>query len=146
MDSNKIWKNLWNALVFNGMAAYGGICRRRLLWESARADKISRRLLMRLVRRNRNTEFGKKNHFEEIHSPEDYQRLVPMTTYEDYRAYGNRTASTGEQGFMTADNVGFFVVTSGTVGEMKRIPIVRRAYTPHLRMACMIIFFVRQQL
>lgn len=143
--SNKgIRQRLWNALVFNAMATYGDICYRDLLRKSARANKVSERLLMRLVRKNRNTEFGKAHHFSEIHSLEDYQRLVPMTTYDDYRDYVERTAQTGEQGLITTDTIDYFAVTSGTVGEMKRIPVVRRAYMPYARMGCMVVSLVRQ--
>ena len=46
--------------------------------------KAQRSTLKKIVRRNKNCELGKKFHFDQIHSIEDYQRLVPLTDYSDY--------------------------------------------------------------
>ena len=46
--------------------------------------KAQRSTLKKIVGRNKHCELGKKFHFDQIHSIEDYQRLVPLTDYSDY--------------------------------------------------------------
>lgn len=47
-----------------------------------RAPELNRELLMQIVRDNQDTEYGKKYHFDQIHSIDDYKRLVPLSTYD----------------------------------------------------------------
>ena len=49
--------------------------------------------VMRLVRENANTEYGKKHGFKAIHSMDDYRRQVPLTSYSDYSEYIERVAN-----------------------------------------------------
>ena len=60
----------------------------------ARADDLSRELLLKIVRDNRDTEYGRAHHFSEIKSIEDYKRLVPLSTYDDYAPYIERMRET----------------------------------------------------
>ena len=113
---------LENALIFRAMSAFGGFCRWQYLRQSRHAGKTSRKLLMRLVHKNRNTDFGRKHHFDAIHSVQDDQEKVPFTAYEDYQDYVERTAETGEQNLMTADPIVYFALTSGTLSLMKKFP------------------------
>ena len=61
-----------------------------LLSNCARANEVNRELLMRIVRDNQDTEYGRKYHFDQIHSVEDYKRLVPLSSYDDYAPYIER--------------------------------------------------------
>jgi hypothetical protein len=57
--------------------------------------------VMRLVRENASTEYGKKNGFKAIHNMDDYRRLVPLTTYSDYSEYIEHIAN-GKRNVLTA--------------------------------------------
>ena len=127
----KLIKKAVNYTVLKAGSAYGKICRNKLRKKSEDIDKVSEKLLLDLVWRNRNTEYGKKYDFAGIKSVEDYQDKVPLSSYDDYREYINRIAENGEQGLLTSDKVVFFAKTSGSTGETKRIPVVKKATKPY---------------
>ncbi len=92
----------------------------------ARANDLSRELLMRIVRDNANTEYGKKYHFDEIKSVDDFKRLVPFSDYDDYAPYIERMVEKGEKGLITAYPIVQYAETSGSVGVPKKIPVTDR--------------------
>ena len=122
------WRKITNYTVLNLASVYGGYCRKKQLKDSQRIDSISEKQLLDFVHKNKNTVYGQKYGFDHIHTIQDYQDQVPFTTYDDYRDYVNRIAENGEQNVLTADKVVFFAKTSGTSGEMKRIPVVKKSY------------------
>lgn len=122
-----------NFVITHAISVYGGLARRKYLSQSQKADVVSEKLLLKMIRKNQNTEFGKKYDFKNIKSIEDYQKKVPFTTYDDYREYLDRTAETGEQNLITSDHIGFFAKTSGTTGVTKRIPVVDKSYKPYMQ-------------
>lgn len=126
-----LFNKMLNFTVIKSVSAYGKICRNRQLKDSMNMDKSDEKLLLELVRKNRNTEYGRKYGFSDIHTIQDYQDKVPLTTYDDYREYVNRISENGEQNLLTADKVVFFAKTSGTSGEMKLIPVVKKATKPY---------------
>ena len=79
-------------------------------------------LLMSMIRRNADTVIGRKYGFDKIHSIADYQRQVPVHTYEDLRPYMDRTVA-GEKAVLTAESPILFAQTSGTTGKPKYIPV-----------------------
>ncbi len=128
------------------MASYGGICRKRLLARSKKGDKVSKKLLLQMVRKNRDTEIGRKYHFRDIRTVKDYQRIVPLTTFKDYEEYVERTAGMGEQGLMTADRIVYFADTSGTVSQMKKIPVTKAYFPPTLHSGCILYWLLRKEM
>lgn len=83
--------------------------------------KTQEAILLQYLRRNENTEYGRKYNFNSIHSIEDFRNMVPLTSYEKLRKYVNRMAR-GEQNVLTKDKVIFFGATSGTTNKPKLIP------------------------
>lgn len=79
-------------------------------------------LLMELVSDNKDTEYGKKYGFADIHSIEDYQKKVPVITYDDVAEYLERMMD-GEKNILTAYPFNHFNETSGTVGVPKVVPM-----------------------
>ena len=63
----------------------------------ARANSLSRELLMKIVQDNKDTEYGKLYHFDQIRSIDDYKRLVPFSTYDNYAPYIERMVNNGEK-------------------------------------------------
>ena len=87
------------------------------------AVSINQELLQRLLRDNQDTEYGRKYHFSDIKSIDDYRKNVPMTTYEDYEGYINRMTENGERSLLTNYPIAYYASTSGTSGSPKKIPV-----------------------
>lgn len=79
------------------------------------------RLLKDYLRANQHTRYGRRFNFASINSVEDYQRLVPLTTYDDYVGDIERIAN-GESNILTAGPVQMFELSSGTTSASKFIP------------------------
>ena len=121
-----------NFIFIRAVAIYGENHIKKYLSQSKKSDKVSEKMLLKLMKKNKDTEFGKKYDFANINSIEEYQKKVPYTTYEDYQEYLDRTAETGEQNLITANKITFFAKTSGTTGVTKRIPVVDDSYKPYM--------------
>ena len=64
----------------------------KLFIYSKDAEGMQRRLLMRLMKDNKNTVYGKSAGFEKVKSVEDYQNIVPFSTYGTYEDYIKNTS------------------------------------------------------
>jgi len=98
-----------------------------MLRNCARANDLSRELLMKIVQDNRDTEYGKRYHFDQIHSIEDYKRLVPFSSYDDYAPYIERMVNQGEKGLITTYPIVQYAETSGSIGVPKKIPVSKQS-------------------
>ncbi|MCC6176386.1 MAG: GH3 auxin-responsive promoter family protein [Chloroflexi bacterium] len=78
--------------------------------------------LMTILRRNRDTEYGRAYGFASTSSIAAYQRNVPINSYESLSPWIERMAN-GEQKMLTADAPQMFATTSGTTGKQKLIPV-----------------------
>lgn len=86
--------------------------------------KVQKKVLLEYIERNKDTEYGRAHHFSEVTSIRDFQSLVPMSDCEGLRPYIARMAK-GEGNILTADEVIFFGLTSGTTGHQKLIPVTQ---------------------
>ena len=84
--------------------------------------KVQTDLLLDMVRRNSGTEYGKRYDFASIKSVADFQRNVPVITYEDIKDDMMRVAS-GTSNVFTAEDPVMFAQTSGTTGDPKFVPV-----------------------
>ena len=93
-------------------------------FEVATEDPVGTQLtkLMEIVRRNQDTEYGREYRFADIHSVDDWRRLVPVISYEDIRERMDRVAE-GAKNVFTAEDPVMFNQTSGTTGSAKYIPV-----------------------
>ncbi len=82
--------------------------------------------LMKLLDDNKNTEYGKKYGFADIKTVEDFQKRVPVSTFDDYAGFIYRMTEEGETNLITAYDVPHYAKTSGTMGNPKRIPVSER--------------------
>ena len=78
-------------------------------------------LLLRLLARNAETEYGRRYGFAGIRSLPEYQERVPLTTYDDYQDAVERIGA-GERAVLTADPVRLLEPTSGSTAATKLIP------------------------
>ena len=93
-------------------------------FEQATCDPVAaqQRKLMQILRRNRDTEYGREFGFARIGSLAEYQTAVPVITYEDIKERMERVTR-GEQNVLTAEDPVMFAKTSGTAGDAKYIPV-----------------------
>ena len=84
--------------------------------------ETQRKIFGVLMKKNKNTEYGKKYHFDEIHTLEEFQDKVPLTTFEDYSDYIDRMINNGEKNLITAYKVKRYASSSGSVGKPKQLP------------------------
>jgi len=93
-------------------------------FERATKDPLGsqERILAEFMRRNKDTTYGRKYGFTDIHSIADYQRRVPLSNYETLRPYID-CLMRGESNTLTIDKTLLFGVTSGTMGKPKYIPV-----------------------
>ncbi|HEX9926491.1 MAG TPA: GH3 auxin-responsive promoter family protein [Anaerolineae bacterium] len=94
-----------------------------LAFHRARRDVAATQetLLLRLLRANAQTEFGRRYNFAGIRSAAGYQASVPLSTYDDYETLIQRIGA-GQSGVLTHDPVLLFEPTSGSTAATKMIP------------------------
>ena len=93
-------------------------------FEAATRDPVGaqRERLRTILQRNRDTEYGRAHGFGSIGDAAQYQKRVPINSYETLGPYIDRMAA-GEHGLLTAEDPLMFAVTSGTTGKAKFIPV-----------------------
>ncbi len=101
---------------------------RAFLAQTHRAGDVQRQLLLRRIARHADSQFGRDHHFDEIRSPEDFRRRVPIRGYTEHEPYIDRVRQ-GETNalFGRGTEVLMFAMTSGTTNRPKTIPITRES-------------------
>lgn len=135
------------------LAAFGGflgICEHiKLNIYSRNAWKIQQRNIKRLMRKNKSTEYGRKNNFDKVRTTKDYQRIVPLSVYADYDEYVRRMAN-GEKGLITNMFVRRFTESSGSTGKAKLVPLsywaewVAQCYGFSAPVGCAVKWFLKK--
>ncbi|MFD0933017.1 GH3 auxin-responsive promoter family protein [Psychroflexus salinarum] len=86
-------------------------------------NEVQNELLLDLVYKAQNTEFGKTYGFDEIKSYETFKERVPVQTYEDFEATFERCRQ-GEKNIIWPSPITMFAKSSGTTGsKSKFIPV-----------------------
>ena len=110
------------------------------------ADLISERKLLKIIKKNRKTEIGKKYDFSNIKTISEFQSKVPYTTYNDYIEYIERISNTGEQNLITSDKICYFAETSGTTGGCKKIPVTKRTFKPFFKNGTIFVYNLKREM
>lgn len=84
------------------------------------------KVLKQKINRTKYSEFGKRYHFRQIHSIDDFQTRLPLCTYEDLVPYIERVKA-GEVGalFHPKEKILMYALSSGTTSQPKTIPVTR---------------------
>lgn len=88
---------------------------------SQNPDEEQKAVLMDILQYAKDTEFGKKHHFSEIKSIEDFRKQVLVTEHSDYTDYTEKIIQ-GKPDILFPDTATEFGGTSGTTGKTKIIP------------------------
>lgn len=86
------------------------------------APAINKQLMLDMLKKNADTEYGKRYCFNEITTIEEYQKKVPFSIYDDYAPYIERMID-GEENLLTSDPIVHYALTSGSVDNPKKIPV-----------------------
>jgi hypothetical protein len=105
--------------------AQGLLDRCALAWSTRRPGETQKNYLLRLIRKNENTHYGKKYAFSSIGCEKDFQNNLPVVEYSDIETYINEIKM-GHRNVLTSDPVLMFNMTSGTTALPKYIPITRQ--------------------
>jgi hypothetical protein len=88
------------------------------------------RLLFNIISANESSHFGKDYDFNAIATVADFQRQVPIQTYESLRKYVKVLRET-QQPVLTQEKPILYAQTSGTTGEPKFIPLTETALSDY---------------
>lgn len=103
-----------------------------MLEETKHPMDVQKQVLFSLLEDNKDTEFGKKYGFANIHTIEDYQKALPVSVWNDFEPYVNRMLE-GEQNILTAYPFDHFNITSGTSGKPKFVPYTERHQNAYVK-------------
>ena len=102
-------------------------------WEK-NAVKVQNTLLLSLVKRAKNTKFGKDHHFSEISSYCDWKKNIPVRDYEGLKNYIQEIID-GKKNVLWPGRPIYFCKTSGTTSGTKYIPISKNSMPHHITAA-----------
>ncbi len=90
---------------------------------SRRVEVTQKNLLLRILQKNEQTEFGKEYGFAGISSVQEFRKRIPICDYNALEPYIKRQQE-GHAELTAADPV-FYARTSGTTGRYKDIPMTK---------------------
>jgi hypothetical protein len=101
---------------------------REFLRQTERAGEVQRARLLELVARHADSRFGRDHHFDEIRTPADFRRRVPIRGYDGHEPYIDRVRQGDTSAlFGPGTEVLMFAMTSGTTARPKTIPVTRES-------------------
>ena len=90
---------------------------------ASEAQRIQESTLLRIIRANEQTEFGKQYNLNSIKSLEDFQKSMKLTDYSTYEPYHQRLFEKEEENLLSPQELNCFITTSGTTSsKVKYIP------------------------
>jgi len=90
-------------------------------------EQVQQEWFESLIAKARDTEWGEKYNYRDIHKYEDYRDRVPINTYEDLKPYIDRMLK-GEQNLLWPTQIKWFSKSSGTTSsKSKIIPVSQEA-------------------
>ena len=76
-----------------------------------------------LIDKGKKTEWGTNNRYNEVNTPEDYRKIVPVNEYSGIQPYIDRMMK-GEQNLLWPEKISWFAKSSGTTSDKsKYIPV-----------------------
>jgi hypothetical protein len=101
---------------------------------AGRPIEAQQKVFKHLIRRAKNTQFGKDHGFEGIHNVNDFRKSVPIRDYEGIRNYIDLIIA-GNSSVLWPGKPKYFAKTSGTTSGVKYIPISRESMPNHITTA-----------
>jgi phenylacetate-coenzyme A ligase PaaK-like adenylate-forming protein len=92
------------------------------------------KVLQKLIKEAKVTQFGLDHHFEKIKSSADFAKNVPVRDYEALKSYVDRVVN-GEENVLWKGKPLYFAKTSGTTSGAKYIPLTKESMPYHIEAA-----------
>lgn len=96
------------------------------------AVKLQKKEFQKLIKKGKQTAFGKEHDFENINNYNDFKERVPIRSYEAYKKYIERLQN-GEKNVLWPRQTIYFAKTSGTTSGAKYIPITKDSIHNHIQ-------------
>lgn len=91
------------------------------------AEEIQHNVLMQLLKKASNTEWGKKYDYKSITTYKEFAERVPVQTYDDIKPYVERLRM-GEKNLIWPSEINWFAKSSGTTNDKsKYLPVSKEA-------------------
>lgn len=90
----------------------------------SQAESFQKARLFNLLKKNASCKFAVEHGFEKINSIKDFQKNIPIRTYDDYLPWLDKMFK-GDQNILTTEQVLLFEPTGGSSGGTKLIPYTR---------------------
>ncbi len=97
--------------------------------DTQNAVQVQQQVLKRILKLQKNTEYGKSYNFAMIQSADDFRNKHPLTTYEHYRSIIDEIANSRDYTKLVAEPIILFQETAGTTGQTKLIPRTKRLFS-----------------
>lgn len=118
-------RDLLTKIIVGAMIKKGHMDIRAMHRNSVHARKNNEALLFKILKKNADTEYGRKYGFKDVKSLEDFRRMIPVTSFHDYEGYIDRMINNNEDDLITAEPVIGYAQSSGTVGGRKYVPLTQ---------------------
>lgn len=92
---------------------------------------LQKKILLNLIKKSKNTKFGKKYLFKTIKTIEDFQKNVPINNYEGFQEY-IEDIKNGLKNILYKGSPLYLVKTSGTTSGTKYLPLTKNAINNHI--------------
>ncbi|MBA4067261.1 MAG: auxin-responsive protein [Isosphaera sp.] len=86
-------------------------------------EAVQTELLLRVLRNQQHTAFGRDHGFPAVRTVADFRKAVPVAPYEYVAPYIDRVAKGETNALLSAPRVRLFALTSGTTASRKLIPV-----------------------
>lgn len=100
--------------------------------QTAVADQ--EKIMIDLIVKAKNTNFGKDHNFQNIQNYEDFKKNIPIRDYEELRPYIDQIVK-GKENILWPGKPKYFAKTSGTTSGVKYIPITKDSMPNHIATA-----------
>lgn len=84
--------------------------------------KYQNKFLLKIINKNKNTEYGNNNNFKKLSSIKEFQKNIPINSYIDLEPYITKILNGGKN-ILTSETPIIFNQTSGTSNKPKYIPL-----------------------
>lgn len=88
--------------------------------------------LAAILKLGMNSDFGKRYHFTDLLTMEEYRRQVPMADYAAYQPLIDLTVNIGEKGIFTDEIITSYAVTHDGDGRSKRFPFTEQLLSKYV--------------
>jgi len=87
--------------------------------------ELNEEKLKSILKKNSSTLYGRMHKFDTISTPEQYAESVPLTDAKSMQPWIEKVHRNPTGGVLTSEDVIWYLMTSGTTGKPKKLPITR---------------------